>query len=186
MGCRNTHPQSELLRYVLSPDGEILPDYRGKLPGRGAYTCLNPDCIRKALRQNRFARAFRKPVQQRDAEELLLQVGSQIRLKMFSLLGMARKSGVALTGSGSVGSMLSSSEPPAFILLADDISEGIASKIIHSAEKIKVPVYSFVDKGTMGHLLGKGERSVVALKKSGIADAFIKELLKYKEYVGEI
>lgn len=185
LGCRETYPQSDLLRYVLSPDGKLCPDYRAKLPGRGAYTCFNLECIKNALRQNRFERAFRRTLPQSGVADLLLQIKHQIYLRILSLLGIARKSGATVTGSGAVGAMLDGLDVPALILLAVDISEGIASKIIHKAEKKKVPVYSFFDKGTMGQLVGKGERSVVALKASGVADAIKAELLKYKDYVGE-
>ena len=58
MGCRARAPKSELLRVVAEP-GEVVPDPRGCLPGRGAS--LHPDlgCLHLAERRRAFPRALR-------------------------------------------------------------------------------------------------------------------------------
>ena len=33
-------------------------DLRGKAPGRGAYVCPNPDCLKKALRSKALSRSL--------------------------------------------------------------------------------------------------------------------------------
>lgn len=48
LGCRTMHPKRELIRAVRSPAGEITLDFKGKAPGRGAYLCPNPDCLKKS------------------------------------------------------------------------------------------------------------------------------------------
>lgn len=40
-------PKRELIRVVRSPEGEISLDFHGKKPGRGAYLCPNPDCLKR-------------------------------------------------------------------------------------------------------------------------------------------
>lgn len=58
LGCREMKPKRELLRVVRSPEGEVAFDSRGKLPGRGAYVCPNPDCFKKAVKTRALDRAL--------------------------------------------------------------------------------------------------------------------------------
>ena len=58
LGCREMKPKRELLRVVRAPEGEVAFDARGKLPGRGAYVCPNPDCFKKAVKSRALDRAL--------------------------------------------------------------------------------------------------------------------------------
>lgn len=57
-GCGEMKPKKELVRVVKSPEGEISLDLTGKKPGRGAYVCKDPECLKKAAKARRFERAF--------------------------------------------------------------------------------------------------------------------------------
>ena len=48
LGCREMKPKKELIRVVRSPEGEVSLDFKGKKPGRGAYVCPSPECLKKA------------------------------------------------------------------------------------------------------------------------------------------
>ncbi|MFI6903560.1 YlxR family protein [Nonomuraea sp. NPDC050394] len=60
VGCRVRTAKSELLRLVLVED-QIVPDLRGRLPGRGASLHPDPSCLELAERRRAFPRAFRVP-----------------------------------------------------------------------------------------------------------------------------
>ena len=62
LGCREMKPKKELIRVVRSPQGEVSLDFRGKLPGRGAYVCPNPACLSKARKSRALERAFSAPL----------------------------------------------------------------------------------------------------------------------------
>ena len=62
VGCREMRPKKELIRVVKSPEGAISLDFRGKLPGRGAYVCPNPACLAKAKKSKALERAFSAPL----------------------------------------------------------------------------------------------------------------------------
>ena len=47
LGCREMFPKRELIRVVRSPEGELSLDFKGKAPGRGAYLCGKPECLKK-------------------------------------------------------------------------------------------------------------------------------------------
>lgn len=58
VGCREMKPKKELIRVVRSPEGAVSLDFRGKLPGRGAYVCPAPACLAKARKSRALERAF--------------------------------------------------------------------------------------------------------------------------------
>ena len=57
-GCGEMKPKKELVRVVRSAEGAVSLDRTGKKPGRGAYICNNPECLRKAVKAKRLERAF--------------------------------------------------------------------------------------------------------------------------------
>ena len=66
-GCGEMKPKRELVRVVKAPQrpesGEEAPpeislDPTGKKPGRGAYLCRDPECLKKARKARRLERAF--------------------------------------------------------------------------------------------------------------------------------
>ena len=58
VGCREHKPKKELIRVVRSPEGAVSLDFKGKLPGRGAYVCPSEDCLAKARKSRALERAF--------------------------------------------------------------------------------------------------------------------------------
>ncbi len=62
VGCREMKPKQELIRVVKSPEGTVSLDFRGKLPGRGAYVCPSAACLAKAKKSRALERAFSAPL----------------------------------------------------------------------------------------------------------------------------
>ena len=58
MGCRERKAKRELIRVVRSPEGVVSLDFSGKVPGRGAYLCPNPECLKKAIRSKALDRSL--------------------------------------------------------------------------------------------------------------------------------
>lgn len=185
LGCRQVQDQSRLIRYVRAPDGAVLVDYREKLPGRGAYTCLNRECIRQTVARRQFDRAFRVACLPVSAEELGNRLLKELRDHMTALLGMARKSSQVLSGGNQVLDALDRPEKLAVVILADDVSAGVAEKVVRKARGRDVPCLSFSSKADLGQFLGRGERSVTALTKGHLAETFLVEWQKYTEISGE-
>lgn len=75
VGCREMKPKKELLRVVKSPAGVIAFDRVGKAPGRGAYVCPIPECLKKAQKSKGLDRALETAVPQEVYEMLLGQLG---------------------------------------------------------------------------------------------------------------
>lgn len=73
-GCREMFPKPALIRVVKTPEGEIKLDTTGRLNGRGAYICRNPECLKKAEKINSLAKAF----QMRVEPEIYARLGEEL------------------------------------------------------------------------------------------------------------
>lgn len=169
-----------MIRYVLSPQQQVLVDYRQRLPGRGAYTCCNSECINRAAEKNLLARGLKANIAPQDKEQVVGAVLNAMVQRVESLLGMARKSGQIMSGGQAVLANLRAGEDVAFVLLSTDISSGIADKLLHAAESRRVEVFQLLEKGRIGKILGKGERSVAAVLKGHLANAIMFEMQRFK------
>ena len=58
MGCRERKNKRELIRVVRSPEGNVSLDFGGKMNGRGAYLCPDPECLKRAIRSKALDRSL--------------------------------------------------------------------------------------------------------------------------------
>lgn len=70
MGCRERKAKRELIRVVRGTDGNVSLDFSGKVPGRGAYICPNPECLKKALRSKALDRSLETEIPETVYERL--------------------------------------------------------------------------------------------------------------------
>lgn len=70
LGCREMKPKRELIRVVRSPEGKISLDFKGKAPGRGAYICPAPACLKQAIKAKALERAFSTQIPEAVYEKL--------------------------------------------------------------------------------------------------------------------
>ncbi|GBR28049.1 RNA-binding protein [Kozakia baliensis] len=85
-----------MLRFVVSPDGMIIPDLAGKLPGRGIWLSAKRDVLETAVTRNVFAKAARRSVQLPD--DLVLILVEALKRRVADSLGLARRAGQAICG----------------------------------------------------------------------------------------
>ena len=64
MGCRERKAKRELIRVVRTPEGGVSLDFGGKMNGRGAYLCPDPECLKKAIRSKARARSLEVEIPQ--------------------------------------------------------------------------------------------------------------------------
>ncbi len=70
MGCRERKNKRELIRVVRGTDGNVTLDFGGKAPGRGAYICPDPECLKRALRSKALDRSLEVTIPQQVIERL--------------------------------------------------------------------------------------------------------------------
>lgn len=185
LGCRKLFARTDLLRFVLAPQGTLLVDYKGRLPGRGAYTCVDSSCIAEAMRRRQFSRTFKREVLPVADDFIAHELSRQIQERICGLIGMARKAHQLLSGSSLILDRLSAGAPLAFIIVASDVSDGIGEKVVGRATNRSVRFYRMFEKEFLGRLLGTGQRSVLALLPGSLAAAIRVELERYQRIAGE-
>ena len=60
---RERLPIEALIRFVEGPEGQIVPDLRTKLPGRGVWVSLARSRLTEAIASKAFQRGLKRPVQ---------------------------------------------------------------------------------------------------------------------------
>lgn len=186
LGCRQVKDQSLLTRFVRSPEGDVVADVRGRLPGRGAYLCNCIKCFELAVKTKQFERTFKSSCRMIEASQLIDQVITQRLDRLRNLLGMARKSANVVAGSSAVSEALNKPCPPKAIVMAQDISPKIGEKIVRKASDRNVIITRLFTKSELGQILGRAERSVVGLLDDKLTAAFLYDLYRYQEISGEI
>src|SRR6266403_6294965 len=59
---REVRPIDELIRFVVSPAGEVIPDLKRKLPGRGLWVSASRRTVAEAVRRHQFSKGFKREV----------------------------------------------------------------------------------------------------------------------------
>ncbi len=124
--------KSEMIRFVVGPDGAIVPDLAGKLPGRGIWVMARRDALEQAVRKRAFARGARREVAVPDG--LVEAVEAGMARRVTDLLSLARKAGLAVAGYEKVRGWIQTGEAVA-LLQASDGSERGKSKLRLSPEE---------------------------------------------------
>ncbi|MCW2277897.1 RNase P modulator RnpM [Heliophilum fasciatum] len=76
VGCGVMKEKKAMTRVVRTPEGEVLIDPTGKKSGRGAYLCLDQECLLKATKAKRLEKALRQPISADIYDTLKTQLGT--------------------------------------------------------------------------------------------------------------
>src|SRR5450759_2871843 len=97
---RQVRPIDELIRFVVSPSGEVIPDLKRKLPGRGLWISASRQAVAEATRRSQFSKGFRRDV--RAAPTLAGDTESQLVRGLIDAFAMAAKDGQVISGFSKV------------------------------------------------------------------------------------
>ena len=89
-------PKDEMLRFVVGPDGSLVPDLDGCLPGRGLWLSAERDMVNTACAKGFFSRAAHHGVEV--SANLADQLEGLMVRRCLDLLGLARRAGEAVAG----------------------------------------------------------------------------------------
>jgi hypothetical protein len=96
IATREVLPKERMLRFVLGPSREIVPDLANRLPGRGMWLSARGDVLEGAVSRGAFMRAARGPVTL--PSDLRARIEDGLRARIRDLLGMSRRAGQAVSG----------------------------------------------------------------------------------------
>jgi uncharacterized protein len=120
---REVRPVDELIRFVLSPEGAVVPDLKRKLPGRGLWITASRARVAEAVRRNQFTRGFRRDV--RAAPSLASDTENLLVRSAVEALAMAAKAGQVIAGFAKVEEALAGRKAMALIHASDGAADGI-------------------------------------------------------------
>ncbi|HEY3638632.1 MAG TPA: RNA-binding protein [Rhizomicrobium sp.] len=157
-------PDSRLVRFVIDPHGQLVPDIAAILPGRGMWVAAEREILERAVAKGHFSRAAGSSVT--IANDLASHVEGLLVARMSGDLGLARRAGQLVLGFDSVSRALTAARPPALLVEASDGAPDGRRKLL---ALVKGPLPSIIDCLTVAEMsLALGRENVVhAALKSG-------------------
>lgn len=147
---REPRGRERLVRFVLDPEGRVVPDVDGRLPGRGMWLSADRDVVNRAVARNLFAKAARgRAVADAD---LPGRVEALLARRCLDLLGLARRAGEAASGYDAVRLMLLAGEA-GVLLAARDGAAGGRDKLRALAPEL--PLITAFTSPELGAALGR-------------------------------
>ena len=168
-----SQPKAGLIRFCLGPDGQIVPDVLGKLPGRGIYVSADRAAIDKAVKKNLFSRAARQPA--KAPEGLADLVETLVAQRTIDLLSMARKAGDAVTGYEKVKDWLVKGTAVTLIQASDGSERGKTK--LHAPDGANGFI-GCLSAGEIGLAFGRERAIHAALAAGGLRSRVVEEAAK--------
>ncbi|WP_103335170.1 RNA-binding protein [Pseudotabrizicola formosa] len=165
-----SQPKAGLIRFVLGPEGMIVPDILARLPGRGIYVAADREALAKAVKKNLFSRAARQPV--KAPEDLPELVERLLVQRVIDLISLGRKAGDAICGYEKVKDWLIKGQARTLIQASDGSERG--------KEKLRPPngpdsLISCLTAGEMGLAFSRERAIHAALAAGGLNNRVVEE-----------
>ena len=120
---REIRPLSELIRFVVGPDGAAVPDIKTKLPGRGLWITATREALGEAIKRKVFSRGFKREV--RLPPDLAEQTERLLERAVLDALAMAGKAGSVAAGFAKTEAALEHEEVIAVLHAAGASADGV-------------------------------------------------------------
>jgi len=165
-----------MIRFVIGPDGTVVPDLKRRLPGRGVWVSATRKAVAEAVGRHAFARGFKADV--RVAPDLPGTIEHLMERSALDALGIVRKAGRVVVGFSRIESALAGEPVVALVHAADAGREG-ARKLAAAARRHlgeKADGLAIVEAFTAAQLdLALGRPNVVhaALLAGPASDGFL-------------
>src|SRR5271157_5474517 len=92
VATRTVRPVADLIRFVVGPDGEAVPDLKHKLPGRGVWVTATQDALGDAIKRRVFSRGFKRDVCL--PADLLIRTERLLEIAALDALAIVGKAGL--------------------------------------------------------------------------------------------
>jgi predicted RNA-binding protein YlxR (DUF448 family) len=185
---RQVRPIDELIRFVVAPTGEVVPDLKRKLPGRGLWVSASRKAVAEAVRRHQFSKGFKRDV--RAAPSLALDTENLLIRGVIDALAMAAKAGQVVAGFGKVEDALSRGQAHALIHASDGAADGIRKldatarqKAGINDESSQIPVVTVLTSEQLDLALGRSNVVHAALLAGPASKTFLSRsqtLVRYR------
>ena len=89
-------PRAEMIRFVIGPSDDVVPDLAETLPGHGLWVSATAEAVTLAAKKNLFAKAAKHPA--RPSATLAADVARLLRKRCLDFMGLAKGAGIAVLG----------------------------------------------------------------------------------------
>jgi predicted RNA-binding protein YlxR (DUF448 family) len=169
-----------MIRFVVGPDRQIVPDLAAKLPGRGLWLSARADVLETARAKGAFARAARAPVTLPPDLPDLVRAG--LRRRVVDQLGLARRAGQAVAGFAKAREWVTSGHA-AGVIQADDGSIEERARLLSGARAIWVAWP--LPAAALGAVFGRDHAVHVAVAPGRLAAALLNEIERLSGLSGQ-
>jgi hypothetical protein len=139
------------------------------------------DCLREAAAKRQFARTFKGEVHGAGIDALVPMLEQLMCDRISGYLALANKAGKVVSGSDAVMDVLRKGAV-GVLFIARDSSETTRHRFETTAKRGSIPCCSLFDQLQLGALLGKEQRSIVAVNDGGFVDSIRNELNRYGNF----
>ena len=160
-----SRPRELLLRFVVGPDGRVVPDVADRLPGRGMWLSPDRDHINTATSKNLFARAAKRSVQVPD--DLVAQTERLLARRAIDLLSLARRAGQAVAGFQKVRGWVGDGRATLLVTASDGAPDG--TRKLRGAGP-DVPQTDVLSGEEIGQAFGRDFAVHAAVASGGLAE----------------
>jgi predicted RNA-binding protein YlxR (DUF448 family) len=167
-------PTARMVRFVVGPDGRIVPDVDNRLPGKGLWLSATRDVVETATSKRLFAKAARSNVSV--PANLPDMVADLMRRRCLNHLGLARRAGLVTAGGEKVRASIAAGRA-AVLLEAADGSLPERRKITALAPQ--APVVDVFTSSELGAALGRDAVSHVSLADGRLARTIVDDAARY-------
>jgi predicted RNA-binding protein YlxR (DUF448 family) len=172
VATRRVLPVAELIRFVVGPDGEAVPDIKCKLPGRGVWVTATQDAIEEAVERKAFGRGFRRDV--RLPADLSARTGRLLERAVIEALAIAGKAGSVAAGFAKTAVALERNEAVALLHAAGASPDGIRKfDALLRRQGKPIPVVEFLTSAQLDLALGRPNVVHAALLAGPASDTFL-------------
>lgn len=163
-------PAEGLIRFVVSPEGEVVPDLAERLPGRGMWLTASRAHVAQAVRRRAFGRAARRQVSVPEGLADLLE--DLLARRLIEAVAIANKAGLAVMGFEKVKARLKRGPVAAVIEARDGSEQGFAKLLPLLGD---APVVDRLDGGELGLAFGRDYVIHAALDAGGATERVLRE-----------
>ncbi|WP_336287721.1 MULTISPECIES: RNA-binding protein [unclassified Bartonella] len=174
-----------LIRFVIGPNNQIVPDLKANLPGRGVWVSANYSVVEEAVKQKAFKKSFKTDVEV--ASDLAHIVDTLLLKAALGSLSMMRKAGAIVTGATKVDAAIRSGQV-ILVLHAKGATEDGKRKISQAIHTIQqqtnqnIKTISLFTSDEMRMAFGTNPVMHTALLNTKAAEGFLKTLYKLIAY----
>lgn len=155
-----------MIRFVVGPDGDVVPDLARRLPGRGMWVQASRSAVERAVARKLFAKAARGAV--KAADDLPERVEHLLLERTLADLGRARRAGRAVSGFVKVEQMIGRGRAGLLVVASEADGDGLG-KLRASG----LPIARLGDAASLGQLFGREHTVYVAIARDDAGGAFI-------------